>query len=267
MKLRSLAVALSATFLLAACGGTPAENPGTQEPSAPTSSATETTPAETTPAEASTADAIVFAAASLNAVFPEIAEAKYSFDGSSGLVDQMLGGAPADVFASADQKNMDKAVDAGLIDGDPALFATNYLVLVTPADNPAGITGFDASLDGTKLVICAADVPCGAATLKAAEANGLTLTPVSEEAKVTDVLGKVTSGEADAGLVYATDATGAGDAVTVFDVPGAKEDPNTYWIAAVKDAPNAEAAAAFIDAIMSEEGQSALAGFGFGPAQ
>jgi len=262
MKLRSLAVALSAAFLLAACGGTAAETPGTQAPTTPAAS-----PTETTPAEASTADAIVFAAASLSAVFPEIADAKYSFDGSSGLVDQMLGGAPADVFASADQKNMDKAVEAGLIDGDPALFATNYLVLVTPADNPAGITGFDASLDGTKLVICAADVPCGAATVKAAEANGLTLVPVSEEAKVTDVLGKVTSGEADAGLVYATDATGAGDAVAVFDVPGAKEDPNTYWIAAVKDAPNPEAAAAFIDAITSEEGQSALAGFGFGSAQ
>ncbi len=267
MKLTKLAVALSATVLLAACGGntTPTD---TESPAAPETSASQSAPADpTTPAAAPTSDAIVVAAASLNAVFPEIADAKYSFDGSSGLVDQMMGGAPADVFASADQKNMDKAVAEGLIDGDPVMFATNYLVVVTPADNPAGITGFDASLDGKKLVICAADVPCGAATLKAAEANNLTLTPVSEEAKVTDVLGKVTSGEADAGLVYATDATGAGDAVQVFDVPGAKEDPNTYWIAKVKDAPNGAAADAVIAAITGADGQAALAGYGFGPAQ
>lgn len=210
------------------------------------------------------ADAVVFAAASLNTVFPEIAAANYSFDGSSGLVDQLKGGAPADVFASADRKNMDKAVEAGLIDGDPVLFATNYLVLVTPADNPAGITGFDSSLDGVKLVVCAPDVPCGAATGKAADENGLELKPVSEEAKVTDVLGKVTAGEADAGLVYATDATGAGDKVHIFDVPGAADDPNTYWIGKVKGAPNSEQGDAFIAAITGGEGQAKLKAFGFG---
>lgn len=107
-------------------------------------------------------------------------------------------------------------------------------------------------------------MPCGAATLKAAEANGLTLTPVSEEAKVTDVLGKVTAGEADAGLVYATDAAGAGDKVTVFDVPGAKDDPNTYWIGIVKGAPNKARADAFI-ATVTGEGQAKLAAAGFGP--
>lgn len=235
---------VAATLLLAACGQQGAATPS--------------------PTTAQQKPAIVFAAASLNTVFPAIADATYSFDGSSGLVDQLKGGAPADVFASADKKNMDKAVDADLIDGDPVMFATNYLVLVTPADNPAGVTGFDASLDGTKLVVCAADVPCGAATLKAAEANGLTLTPVSEEAKVTDVLGKVTAGEADAGLVYATDAAGAGDKVTVFDVPGAKDDPNTYWIGVVKGAPNKAGADAFVAAVMGE-GQAKLAAAGFGP--
>lgn len=266
MKLKYFAVALGTAVMLTACGGTAAPV-DTQTPAAPETSTTQAPPAEESQSPAATAEAVVFAAASLNAVFPEIAEATYSFDGSSGLVDQMVGGAPADVFASADKKNMDKAVEAGLIDGDPVMFATNYLVLVTPADNPAGITGFDASLDGSKLVICAADVPCGAATIKVAEAAGLTLSPVSEEAKVTDVLGKVTSGEADAGLVYATDATGAGDAVTVFEVPGAKEDPNTYWIATLKDAKNPDAAQAFVEAITGAEGQAALAGFGFGPAQ
>lgn len=265
MKLKSLAVALSAAFVLAACGGD-ADTPTTQDTGAPEAPVTATDQGDD-PAAVSTSDAMVFAAASLNAVFPEITDATYTFDGSSGLVDQIQGGAPADVFASADQTNMDKVVEAGLIDGDPALFATNYLVLVTPADNPAGITGFDDSLEGSKLVTCAPDVPCGAATLRVSEAAGMSLTPVSEESSVTDVLGKVTSGEADAGLVYATDATGAGDAVEVFEVPGAEDDPNTYWIAKVKDAPNAEAADAFITAITGAEGQAALAGYGFGPAE
>jgi molybdate transport system substrate-binding protein len=249
MKRFALLALTAPLALLAACGGStqPAETPA-----APAPSVTQTT---------------VFAAASLNTVFPDIADAKYSFDGSSGLVDQLKGGAPADVFASADKKNMDAAVDAGLMDGEPVMFATNYLVLVTPADNPGGITGFDASLDGKKLVICAPDVPCGAATVKAAEANNLTLTPVSEEAKVTDVLGKVTAGEADAGLVYATDATGAGDQVQVFEVPGAKEDPNTYWIGKVKGAPTPDQADAFIAAITGAEGQAKLAAFGFGAPQ
>ena len=181
-------------------------------------------------------------------------------------MDQLQGGAPADVFASADKKNMDRAVAAGLIDGDPAMFATNYLVLITPADNPGAVTGFNSSLDGKKLVICSPDVPCGAATQKAATANSLTLTPVSEESKVTDVLGKVSAGEADAGLVYATDAAKAGSAVKVFDVPGAKDDPNTYWIGVVKGAPNKASATAFIATVLGE-GQAKLSAFGFGPPQ
>lgn len=241
---------LAATLLLAACGQ---QAPAEQSPSAP----------------ASTGSTIVFAAASLNKAFPEASsglEVQYSFDGSSGLVDQLKGGAPADVFASADKKNMDKAVEAGLIDGEPAMFATNYLVLVTPADNPGGVTGFDSSLDGKKLVVCAPEVPCGAATARAAEGAGLTLSPVSEENNVTDVLGKVTGGEADAGLVYATDAASAGDAVTILDVPGAKDDPNTYWIGVVKGAPNKAGADAFVARILGE-GQTTLATFGFGPPQ
>lgn len=209
---------------------------------------------------------IVLAAASLNQVLPEIEpNANYSFDGSSGLVDQIAGGAPADVFASADQRNMDRAVEEGLIDGDPQVFATNHLVLVVPTGNPAGVTGFDHSLDGVKLVICAEDVPCGAATLKVAEANNLTLTPVSEETKVTDVLGKVASGEADAGLVYATDAASS-DRVEIMAVPGAADDPNTYWVAVVKDAPNPVAARAFVDQLTGAWGAQ-LEEFGFGAPQ
>lgn len=255
--MKRLVTALAAALLLTACssGG-----------SASTPASSDSASAAVSSAPAATENVIVFAAASLNKVFPEIASAKYSFDGSSGLVDQLQGGAPADVFASADKKNMDRAVSEGLIDGDPLMFATNYLVLVTPADNPGEITGFDSSLDGKKLVICAPDVPCGAATVKVAEANNITLNPVSEESKVTDVLGKVTAGEADAGLVYATDAASAGDKVKVFDVPGAKDDPNTYWIAKVQGAPDASGADQFIAAITSATGTAKLAEYGFGPA-
>ena len=127
----------------------------------------------------------------------------------------------------------------------------------------AGVTGFDASLDGVKLVVCATEVPCGAATQRLAEANGLTLMPVSEETKVADVLGKVVSGEADAGLVYATDAAGS-DAVEAIDVPGAEDDPNTYWVAVVKGAAHAEAARAYVDSLVGEWGDD-LQHFGFGP--
>lgn len=245
-----LALALS----LAACGqsGSPGATTGPQ--SSPTSAGR----------------TIVFAAASLNKAFPAAAgsaDVAFSFDGSSGLVDQIVGGAPADVFASADKRNMDKAVTAGVIDGDAKMFATNYLVLVVPAANPAGVTGFDASLAKAKLVICAPEVPCGGATKRVADKAGLVLKPVSEEQSVTDVLGKVTSGEADAGIVYATDAAQAGEKVKTLEIAGAKDDPNTYWIAKVTKAPNPAGADQFIDRVLSESGQEALAKFGFGPPQ
>lgn len=255
MRRRVAPAAAAAVLLLAGCGAS--------SPAAPTPAGSSASAA----AEAPLPKSIVFAAASLSKVFPEIsgdADIAYSFDGSSGLVDQLKGGARADVFASADKKNMDKAVSAGLVDGEPTMFATNYLVLVVAAGNPAGVTGLDASLDGAKLVTCAAEVPCGAATARLTKAKGVTLKPVSEESSVTDVLGKVTSGEADAGIVYATDASGAGGKVETIEIEGAKADPNTYWIALVKGAPDRAAGESFIRAVMSADGQQRLAGYGFG---
>lgn len=209
--------------------------------------------------------AVVFAAASLHAPFEALGEASgatFSFDGSSGLVDQLAGGARADVFASADQRTMDRAVELGLVDGEPRLFATNHLVLVTPADNPADVTGLDASLDGTKLVVCATEVPCGAATQRLAKAAGVALHPVSEETSVTNALGKVTSGEADAAFVYATDAASAADELQILEVPAAATDPNTYWIARVAGGDE-QRAQAFIDEVLGD-GQQALRDAGFG---
>lgn len=212
----------------------------------------------------------VFAAASLTAAFTEIAEldpnldVTLNFDGSPTLVDQIKGGAPADVLATADEANMAKATEAGMVAPAPTIFATNSGVLIVPKGNPAQVTGVDASLDGTRLVVCAPAVPCGATALEIAEAAGVTLKPVSEEQKVTDVRGKVSSGEADAGIVFATDAKAAGDAVETIAVDPEKKLATRYPMAIVTDAPHAEAARAFIDLVLSDRGQAVLASYGFG---
>lgn len=215
----------------------------------------------------------VFAAASLRGAFAEIgdgfaaahpgARVAYNFNGSSSLVDQLKGGAPADVFASADQATMTKAVDASLVAGTPVLFATNTLTLVVAPGNPLKITGLDATLDGRKLVVCAVGVPCGNATKALAANLGVTLKPVSEEQTVTDVLGKVTSGEADAGVVYATDAAAAGARAATVRIPGAEKVVNRYPIAVTANAEEPALASAYIAYVTGPEGQAALAGFAF----
>lgn len=217
----------------------------------------------------------VFAAASLSGAFSDIAEdfesahpgvaIRLGFDGSPGLVDQLVGGAPADVFASADAPTMDRAVAEGLVAGEPTPLATNVLTLITPPGNPAGITGLDVSLDGARLVVCAEAVPCGAAARVLADAAGVELSPVSEESTVTDVRGKVTSGEADAGIVYATDARAVADRVEQVPIAGADAAPNVYPVAVLDRAADAEMARRFVDAVTGPEGRAALAEHGFGP--
>ncbi|MDR6416459.1 molybdate ABC transporter substrate-binding protein [Pseudarthrobacter sulfonivorans] len=216
----------------------------------------------------------VFAAASLKTAFTDMAgkfeaanpgtDVTLSFAGSSDLVTQITQGAPADVFASADTRNMDKLTGEGLV-GEPWNFATNTLTIVVPPGTPAGITGFrDLARSGVKVVACASQVPCGAATKAIEQETGTTLNPVSEESSVTDVLGKVTSGEADAGLVYVTDAKSAGAKVEEIPFPEAAKAVNTYPIAAVRNARNKPAADAFVRFVLSTEGQAALAAAGFG---
>jgi len=208
---------------------------------------------------------VVFAASSLSTVLPHLDDtARFSFDGSTGLLDQLRSGARADVFVSADHATMLAAAEEGLLDGEPVMVATNRLVLVVPADNPARVTGFDGSLADTRLVVCAPEVPCGSGARRLAEAAGVRLDPVSEELKVTDVLGKVASGEADAGIVYATDAALASDAVTAMEIPGAAADPNTYWAGVVAQAPHPEGAEAFV-AALAGPWQADLRAAGFGP--
>ena len=166
------------------------------------------------------------------------------------------------MFASADEKNMNKATDADLVT-DVKPFASNTLELIVPKGNPAKITGLDASLDGKKLVVCAEGVPCGNATKELQEKLGVTLKPASEEQKVTDVRGKVESGEADAGLVYRTDALAAGDKVEIIKVEGIEQVVNAYPISLVKASKNQKAAKKFIEAVLSEEGLKILENYGF----
>jgi molybdate transport system substrate-binding protein len=216
----------------------------------------------------------VFAAASLTKTFTEIGKefesqhdgvtVDFSFGGSSDLVSQIQQGAPADVFASADEANMEKLTGDDLQAGNPEDFASNTLEIATPPGNPAGIASFaDLGKDGVDVVVCAPEVPCGAAAVKAEQATGVTIHPVSEEQSVTDVLAKVSSGEADAGLVYVTDVAAAGDSVQGVTFPESSAIVNTYPIVALKDSKNADLAQEFIDLVTSDTGQSILEEAGF----
>lgn len=236
-----------------------------------------TTPDPAAPAAGGAVDGsiTVFAAASLKDAFTELAgafeqaypgtEVVLNVAGSSDLVTQITEGAPADVFASADARNMARVVDAGLVAAEPVDIATNTLQLAVPPDNPAGITSLaDAAKPGVKTVLCAAQVPCGAAAAELERAAGVDLAPVSEESSVTDVLGKVTSGEADAGLVYVTDVRAAGDAVRGIDVPEAAGIRNTYPIAALTDSAEAATAREFVAFASGPSGRAVLGAAGFG---
>jgi molybdate transport system substrate-binding protein len=217
---------------------------------------------------------VVFAAASLKKSFTEIGEqfktdnpgsdVEFNFAGSSDLVTQLMQGAPGDVFASADTKNMDKAAQADLLAADPVNFASNTLTIVTAQGNPKKVASFkDLSQPGLSVVVCAPQVPCGSAVEKVEMATGVRLDPVSEESQVTDVLNKVTSGEADAGVVYVTDALGAGDTVTSVPFPESAEAVNTYPIAVLKQAKDRDLAGKFVDLVTGEAGQKVLDAAGF----
>jgi molybdate transport system substrate-binding protein len=218
---------------------------------------------------------MVFAAASLKQSFTKLGEqfeadhpgssVEFSFAGSSDLVTQLTQGAKADVFASADTKNMDKAAQANLLAGAPVNFASNVLTIAVAPGNPKGIKAIqDLTQPGLNVVVCAPQVPCGSATTKVEAAAGVKLNPVSEESSVTDVLNKVTSGQADAGLVYVTDARGSGGKVVGVDFPESAEAVNTYPIAVLTGAGNAALANEFVGYVTGAAGQKVLSQAGFG---
>ncbi|MDC7804743.1 molybdate ABC transporter substrate-binding protein [Sphingomonas sp. BLCC-B65] len=224
--------------------------------------------------DAVTGELTVFAAASLKAAFTRLAEQfqashpgvtirPISYDGSSTLATQLIEGAPADVFASADEKNMQKVVAAGLA-SSPQPFATNVLTLIVPSGNPAGVHALaDLATPSLRVVLCAAEVPCGAASQTLLQKAGVTASVDSYEQNVTAVLTKVASGEADAGLVYVTDAATTA-AVQTVATPGADAVVNTYPIVALDDAANPAAARAFVDFVRSDAARVTLTDLGFG---
>lgn len=217
----------------------------------------------------------VFAAASLTGTFTELGRlfeashpgvtVSFSFGGSSDLVTQIQDGAPADVFAAADQKNMDKLTDDQA--SAPVVFASNTLEIVTPPDNPGQVDSLDDLAEkDLAIAVCAPEVPCGSAAATVARAAGITLAPDTEEQSVKDVLAKVSAGEADAGLVYVTDVKAAGDTVRGITFPESSAAVNLYPITTLEESRNAELAGEFTAFVSSAEAQSVLAAAGFAPA-
>jgi molybdate transport system substrate-binding protein len=209
----------------------------------------------------------VYAAASLTEVFPAIdPDPTYNFAGSDELAAQIREGAPADVYAAASSKYPQQLLDEGLVE-EPATFASNRLVLLVPKDNPAGIEELaDVAEPGVKLVIAAEGVPVGDYTRTVLENLDLASAldnVVSNEEDVKGVVGKISLGAGDAGFVYATDASVAGDDVTVIELPKGSQPPIEYQIAVVAGGENKDAAQAFVDLVLSEEGREQLEAAGF----
>jgi molybdate transport system substrate-binding protein len=206
----------------------------------------------------------VFAAASLTDAFTDIGKAfeaetgrqvTFSFAGSQELATQVRQGAPADVLATADTPTMVSVGDE--LDGSPKVFAHNSLVVVVAAGNPEHVASL-ADLAHVRLVLADPSVPAGRYAEQALESAGVSVRPRSLELDVRSVLTKVTLGEADAGIVYATDARSAGRDVTAVPIPGSPT--ATYPIAAVT-----EDGEAFVDYVTSAEGRAVLARYGFLP--
>jgi molybdate transport system substrate-binding protein len=217
---------------------------------------------------------VVFAAASLKPAFTQISRqfnsenpgssVDFEFGGSSELATQLTQGATADVFASADTAQMETVAKAGLLAGSPTNFASNTLVIVTAPGNPKKIGSFaDLGKPGLNVVICQKPVPCGSATQRVEDSTGVHLNPVSEELSVTDVLNKVTTGQADAGLVYVTDAHSAGGKVATVNFPETAGAVNVYPVAVLKKAPQPTLAQKFVAMVTGGTGQNILAQSGF----
>jgi molybdate transport system substrate-binding protein len=250
------ALVITLALVGGACGG---GDGGEDEPDGPT--------------EALTGEVLVYAAASLTDAFAEIEAAfEEANDGvdvvlnlgpSSGLREQVLAGAPADVFASANTSNMDQLVDAGAA-ADPAPFVTNELQIAVPAGNPGAIDGLGDFADDDLLIgLCAEAVPCGQFAMESLTAAGVTPAVDTFATDVRALLTQLASGDLDAGIVYRTDVLAADGTVDGIDIPAEHNVTATYPIAALTEAPNPEAAVAFLAFVRSAVGQAILASYGF----
>lgn len=216
----------------------------------------------------------VLAAASLTESFSALAQqfeeehpgvsVRVAFNSSATLAEQAAGGAPADVLATADEQTMADADSAGALAGTARIFATNTLVLATPAENPADIGGLD-DLAGSTYIACVPTAPCGKVAVAVLADAGVAAAPASLEPDVKAVLAKVTADEADAGLVYATDAVAAGNEVTAIEVPPAEIHVTAYPIAVLEQSKDSDLARQFTDLVLSHDGRAVLDDAGFGP--
>ncbi|MDE0161209.1 MAG: substrate-binding domain-containing protein [Acidimicrobiaceae bacterium] len=211
---------------------------------------------------------VVMAASSLSDVLEAVFEGRESvtpvFAASSTLVAQLAAGAEADVLITADAATMDRAVAEGSVRGEPVLIATNNLVLATPAGNPGGVTGLaDLSRRGLLVGLCAAEVPCGALAQRALGEAGVTPSADTLEPNVRALAAKISLGELDAGLVYATDARTAG--LATVGAPELLDHRNGYHMAAIADEPAPEVQTVIDDFTdPGSSGAEALHAHGFG---
>ena len=253
----TLAASIAVSVVLAACATTPANSPSPTTSSAPLAGSV------TVFAGSSLTDAFKKAGDEIAKTSPD-SRFTFNFGSSSTLATQIASGAPADVFASADDANMQKVVDAKLTDGAPAPFVSNRLQIAVAPGNPRKIAGLaDLARSDVVLVLAAPTVPAGKYALEALAKAGVTAKPVSQEVDVRAVLNKVSLGEADVGIVYVTDVKSATGRVAGVDIPEAQQVLARYPIAVVKDSKNARLAHGFVDYLLSPAGQSMLAEFGF----
>jgi molybdate transport system substrate-binding protein len=220
---------------------------------------------------------VVFAASSLTEAFTDIGEVyeranpgtvvALTFAGSGELAAQLRQGAPADVFAAADTVAIEPLTGDGTLAGPATIVATNSMAIVTAAGNPLGIESpFDLDDDGVVVVVCADTVPCGRATSQMLHDAEVSLRPSSFEDSVKGVLSKVVLGEADAGVVFATDAIAAGDGVATVPIDAERNVITDVPMAVVASSSKREAAQSFIDFVASPAGQQILVEYGFGRA-
>lgn len=232
----------------------------------------------------------VFAAASLTDAFNEIGDKfkqqnpgvtfDFNYAGSQQLRTQLEQGATADVFASANTKEMNTAIQSGVVvSGTQKTFARNRLAVIVPKDNPGAVNELkDLARPGLKIVLAVPSVPVGGYTLTSLDKMnadfGATFSQtvlsnvVSQEDNVKQVVAKIQLGEADAGMVYSSDVTpDAAEKVTKIEIPDQYNVLATYPIAVLKAAPQADLAAKFIDYVLSADGQATLAKWGFIPAK
>jgi molybdate transport system substrate-binding protein len=258
-------VGLSFAVLLAACGG----GGRATAPSEPAADA-----ASETGSGALSGDLTVFAAASLTDAFEDIGERfeqanpdveiAFNLESSSTLATQITEGAPADVFASANQTQMDVVDDAGLVAGRRTDFAGNRLEIAVEPGNPKGIEGLeDLAQPDVTVVLAAEEVPAGQYARQALDEQGIEVEPASFETDVRAVLSRVALGEADAGVVYVSDVVAAGGDVEGVEIPADRNVPATYPVATLAEAPNPDAGEAFVEYVLSDEGQDVLDEFGF----